>query len=63
MGRARNWSRRAARYATISSASLAVKRRKADWPIIVANMVARGATASPEETQTISDYLTANFGD
>jgi cytochrome c5 len=40
-----------------------VKRRKADWPIIVANMVARGATASPEETQTITDYLTANFGD
>jgi cytochrome c5 len=40
-----------------------VKRRKADWPIIVANMVARGATASAEETRTITDYLTANFGD
>ncbi len=40
-----------------------VKRHKADWPIIVANMVARGATASPEETQTIADYLTTNFGD
>jgi cytochrome c5 len=39
------------------------KRHKGDWPIIVANMVARGATASPEEAQAISDYLVANFGD
>ena len=39
------------------------KRHKADWPVIVANMVARGATASPEEAQAISDYLVANFGD
>jgi cytochrome c5 len=40
-----------------------VKRHKTDWPIIVANMVARGATASSEETQTITDYLAANFSD
>ena len=37
-------------------------RHKADWPVIVANMVARGATASPDEAQTIADYLVANFG-
>jgi cytochrome c5 len=41
----------------------APKRHKADWPVIVANMVARGATATPEEAQAISDYLVANFGD
>jgi cytochrome c5 len=39
-----------------------VKRHKADWPIIVANMVGRGAAASPEEAQTIARYLAANFG-
>ena len=38
-----------------------VKRRKADWPIIIANMVARGAAASPEEAKTITDYLAVNF--
>jgi cytochrome c5 len=37
-------------------------RHKADWPVIVANMVARGGTASPDEAQTIADYLAANFG-
>jgi cytochrome c5 len=41
----------------------APKRHKADWPVIVANMVARGATATPEEAQAISNYLAANFGD
>jgi cytochrome c5 len=40
----------------------AATRHKADWPIIVANMVARGGTATPDETQTIADYLAANFG-
>jgi mono/diheme cytochrome c family protein len=39
-----------------------VKRRKADWPIIVANMVERGMPATTEETRAISDYLAANFG-
>ena len=39
-----------------------VPRHKADWPNIVANMVARGGTASPDEAQTIADYLAANFG-
>ena len=39
-----------------------VKRHKQDWPMIVANMVERGATATPEEAQTITDYLAANFG-
>jgi cytochrome c5 len=42
---------------------VAVKRRKADWPIIVANMVERGVPATTEEAKAISDYLAANFGD
>ena len=29
----------------------------------MANMVAWGAPATPEETKTITDYLAANFGD
>lgn len=40
----------------------AVKRRKAQWPQIVATMVASGATATPAEAKTISDYLAAIFG-
>jgi cytochrome c5 len=40
-----------------------VKRSKKDWPVIVANMVAWGATATPQESQTISDYLATNYGD
>jgi cytochrome c5 len=39
-----------------------VNRHKTDWTVIVANMVARGATATPEETQAITDYLATNFG-
>jgi cytochrome c5 len=39
-----------------------VKRSRAQWPGIVANMVAQGATASPEEAKTIGDYLAVNFG-
>src|ERR1700733_1411536 len=39
-----------------------VPRHKADWPVIVTNMVARGGTASPDEAQAIADYLAANFG-
>ena len=40
----------------------AIKRSRAQWPPIMANMVARGATATPDEAKTISDYLAANFG-
>ncbi len=40
----------------------AVKRAKQAWPVIVSNMVARGATATPEEAKAIADYLAANFG-
>lgn len=40
----------------------AVTRARAQWPTIVANMVAWGATATPEEAKTISNYLAANFG-
>jgi cytochrome c5 len=39
-----------------------IKRDRKAWPGIVANMVTRGATATPEEAKTISDYLSANFG-
>jgi cytochrome c5 len=39
-----------------------VKRQKADWPALVANMVGRGAVASPDEVQAITSYLTAHFG-
>jgi len=40
----------------------AVKRQKADWPALVANMVGRGAVATPDEAQAIASYLAANFG-
>ncbi len=40
----------------------AVKRAKQDWPVIVGNMVARGATVTLEEAKTIAAYLAANFG-
>ncbi len=40
-----------------------IKRHKGDWPRIVANMVSRGATATPEEMQAITGYLIAHFGD
>jgi cytochrome c5 len=39
-----------------------IKRQKAEWPALVANMVGRGAVASPEESQTIASYLAAQFG-
>jgi len=39
-----------------------IKRDKKDWPVVVANMVAWGATANSDEAKTISDYLAANFG-
>ncbi len=39
-----------------------IKRQKADWPVLVANMVGRGAVATPEEAQTITSYLAAHFG-
>jgi cytochrome c5 len=40
----------------------AIKRSRAQWPAIMANMVARGATATPDEAKTMTDYLAANFG-
>ncbi len=38
------------------------KRAKDDWELIVNNMVARGATATPQEAQIILAYLVAQFG-
>ena len=39
-----------------------IKRSDKAWPVIVANMVERGATATPDEAKIISDYLATNFG-
>jgi cytochrome c5 len=39
-----------------------VKRQRAEWPTLVANMVGRGAVATPDEAKAISSYLAANFG-
>jgi cytochrome c5 len=39
-----------------------VKRLKRDWPTIVDNMIMRGGTATPDETRTMTNYLTAHFG-
>jgi mono/diheme cytochrome c family protein len=39
-----------------------VKRQRQEWPALVANMVGRGATATPEEAQAIASYLAAQFG-
>jgi mono/diheme cytochrome c family protein len=38
------------------------KRQKSQWPALVANMVSRGAVATPEEVQAMSAYLASNFG-
>ncbi len=38
------------------------KRQKGAWPVIVSNMVTWGATATPDEAKTMTDYLVANFG-
>jgi mono/diheme cytochrome c family protein len=38
------------------------KRQRSQWPALVANMVSRGAVATPEEAQAISSYLASHFG-
>jgi cytochrome c5 len=38
------------------------KRQKSEWPVLVANMVGRGAVATPDEAQAISIYLASHFG-
>jgi cytochrome c5 len=38
------------------------KRQKSEWPALVANMVGRGAVATPDEAQEISTYLASHFG-
>jgi mono/diheme cytochrome c family protein len=42
---------------------VASRRQKTDWDGIVANMINRGATATPDERQTIVSYLAAQFGE
>ena len=41
---------------------VALKRRNAEWDALVANMVSRGATATPDERRTIVSYLAGQFG-
>lgn len=41
---------------------VASRRPRSDWDGIVANMVNRGATATPDERQTIVSYLATQFG-
>jgi cytochrome c5 len=41
----------------------AVKRRQDDWNAVVIDMLAHGATATPEEAKTIAAYLDAQFGE
>ena len=38
------------------------KRQKSEWEGIVANMVERGASATPEERQSLVAYLSSRFG-
>jgi mono/diheme cytochrome c family protein len=42
---------------------VASRRQKTEWDAIVANMINRGATATPEERQTIVAYLATQFGE
>jgi cytochrome c5 len=42
---------------------VAAKRQKTEWDGIVANMVNRGAMATPEERQTMVAYLAMQFGE
>jgi len=39
-----------------------IKRQKADWSAVVANMIGRGAVATPDEAQAIASYLASHFG-
>ena len=39
-----------------------IKRQKSEWPALVANMVGRGAVATPDEAQAIASYLASHFG-
>jgi mono/diheme cytochrome c family protein len=42
---------------------VASRRPKSDWDGIVANMINRGATATPDERQTIVSYLATQLGE
>jgi mono/diheme cytochrome c family protein len=42
---------------------VASRRPRSDWEGIVVNMINRGATATPEEHQTIVAYLSTQFGE
>jgi mono/diheme cytochrome c family protein len=42
---------------------VAARRPRSDWDGIVTNMVNRGATATPQERQTMVSYLAMQFGE
>ena len=42
---------------------VAARRPKSDWDAIVVNMINRGATATPQERQSIVTYLATQFGE
>ena len=42
---------------------VASRRQKTEWDGIVANMINRGATATPDERQTLVSYLSTQFGE
>jgi mono/diheme cytochrome c family protein len=42
---------------------VAARRPRSDWDAIVANMINRGAAATPDERQTIISYLATQFGE
>jgi len=39
------------------------RRQKSEWRTLVANMVDRGAVATPDEAHAITSYLTMNFSE
>src|SRR5690349_23255186 len=49
-------------YTTLFRSVTIVKRQKADWDHIVANMYERWGVSAPEEAQTIAGYLADQFG-
>jgi mono/diheme cytochrome c family protein len=41
---------------------VAVKRTRAQWNAIIARMVYLGAAITPDQSKTVADYLSANYG-
>lgn len=41
---------------------VSARRTKAEWDVVVKNMIASGSQATPDQIQTMVSYLIANFG-